>query len=287
MTLAQAGGYIDEALKVGTLKMVGISGGEPMLFPELVDQVISYVAQYELGCELVSNGFWGESIGMARAKFNKLRRMGLTKYVTSLDDFHASFISPEKVRNTIAAAVSEGISVTVKTTETLEATINRQWVREFLADLWASPLLQHSVTYPVRSGRGSGLKKSLFKGGQPRESLLGYCEKVMKFPAVTAEGHTYPCCGFEEKARYLGNAQERPLSVILTEMQDNLLLNLIGSIGPLEVLKLAKPKAFQAERLDFTNPCEVCNYLYDGDAACCVASLLRSMAKEAYQVKAT
>lgn len=280
MTLAQVTGYIDEALKVGTLQMVGITGGEPLLFPEMVEQVISYAARYGLGCELVSNGFWANSVGVARERFKTLRSLGLTKYVTSLDDFHAKFISPEKVRNSIAAALSEEISVTVKITETPEATINRQWAQEFLDDVWASPQLQHTVTHPVRSGRGSSLKGALFEQGQPQENLSGYCENVMKFPAVTVEGHTYPCCGFEERARYLGNAQERPLSGILAEMQGNLLLHLIGSIGPLEVLKLAKPEALQAELLDFTNPCEVCNYLYDSEVRCCVASLLKSMTRK-------
>src|SRR5690348_622726 len=57
---------IDESCGIPSIREVGISGGEPFLFVELLRRVVLHAAACGLQASVTTNGFWGRSRGAAR-----------------------------------------------------------------------------------------------------------------------------------------------------------------------------------------------------------------------------
>lgn len=271
----KAKSYILEALKFKSVKMIIFTGGEPMLRFELLNNLMTFSHEKGLVSELVSNSFWANDYKEAYKIFKGMKDIGLKNYVTSMDDFHAEFIPQESVQNAVFAALDNGIKVVVKVTETPHSKITLKSVHEIFGKLLNNSFFHCTVSPLVRSGRYSGSYggNNFFED----EHLQRRCQNVMKFPTVSPDGSIYPCCGFGDSARYLGNANERALSEILNEMSNNLLLNLLSSIGPMKVMKMANPKIFLSQLSEFTNICDICNSLYGPLCESYISEFLKSI----------
>jgi hypothetical protein len=113
MGLEEARQYVVGAKTLGA-ETVCITGGEPMLYPDLVRKVIS-----ECSCLsfpeiwLFTNGFWAHDEPNTYATVEKLRSLGLTKMSTSADFFHQSFVPIKSVKNLIEASLEFSLGVCV------------------------------------------------------------------------------------------------------------------------------------------------------------------------------
>ena len=92
---------------------------------------------------------------------------------------------------------------------------------------------------------------------------MGRCGTVIRFPSINPYGEVYPCCGFGEKHRLLGNTGTTPLNKILADMQNNLFLNMLAYQGPLKMLDSARVYLDKPQRDNFGNICEACNYILE------------------------
>ncbi len=98
---------LSELKSIESIKTVGITGGEPMLFPDLVQQVCDYDFGREVKVTLKTNGFWGRDIDQAR---EALDRMGSRiRYISlSYDQFHHRYVSMDAIKNVIDLAWERG-----------------------------------------------------------------------------------------------------------------------------------------------------------------------------------
>ncbi len=265
MTEEEAKYYIGSARNLVSLKMVSFTGGEPFLYYPLVYKVMSFARGLGLISEVVSNSFWASSYVKAHDKLRALREIGLINYVTSLDDFHIEFIPMDYINNAIKAAYDLGMKVTIKTLEYGSAAIKSKDLIELLNITPNNRLVLQRLT-PVHEGRAKGIDG--FKTDNLNSTNINFsggCDKIIKFPAVDPTGNLFPCCGFGNGARLAGNALSEDFYELLVRMQNNLLFNLLATAGPLEIYRRVKERMPQLHEPIFSNPCEMCNYLYTSE----------------------
>ena len=101
---SQTGDQLTDWVRLG-VSDIGISGGEPFLYPDLVIEMVAELKA--LGVPLVSpftNGFWGDDEPAARALLTRLRAVGFgaspkDQIKISAGEFHAPFVPTSAVLN--------------------------------------------------------------------------------------------------------------------------------------------------------------------------------------------
>lgn len=113
MELEKARHYVTDA-KALDAEIVCITGGEPMLYPKLVEKIISECSRLSFPeIWLFTNGFWARDVSKARAIVEKFKSLGLTKIFFSVDFFHQSCIPIEPVKNAIEASLEFSLDVCI------------------------------------------------------------------------------------------------------------------------------------------------------------------------------
>jgi len=113
MELEEAKRYVADA-KALDAEIVCVTGGEPMLYPDLVEKIISECGRLSFSeIWLFTNGFWARDVSKARATVERLKGLGLTKIFTSIDVFHQSYVPVESVKNAIEASLECSLEVSV------------------------------------------------------------------------------------------------------------------------------------------------------------------------------
>jgi hypothetical protein len=113
MELEKAKGYVSEAKALDT-GLVCITGGEPMLYPHFVKEIVSECNRLSIPeIWLFTNGFWAHNTSRARAIVGNLRAQGLTKVFFSVDVFHQDYIPIKSVENAIKASLKTDLEVCI------------------------------------------------------------------------------------------------------------------------------------------------------------------------------
>src|SRR5262249_38248279 len=88
---------IDSASEIASIPEIGISGGEPFLFPDLLHRVVAYAGARGYSSSITTNGFWGRSTAMPR-HLELLRDEGLRSICISSSIFHREFLPAERLQ---------------------------------------------------------------------------------------------------------------------------------------------------------------------------------------------
>lgn len=70
---------------------IGITGGEPMLYPALIDRIMEFPFDRNVKISIKTNGFWGKNIEDVE-KFIEKYKTKLSYISLSYDEFHMPFI---------------------------------------------------------------------------------------------------------------------------------------------------------------------------------------------------
>jgi hypothetical protein len=113
MELEKAKSYVNEA-KALDAEIVCITGGEPMLYPRIVEETVSECNRLSIPeVWLFTNGFWANNPSRARAATENLKARGLTRMFLSADVFHQGYVSIEFVKNAIRASLKADLEVCI------------------------------------------------------------------------------------------------------------------------------------------------------------------------------
>jgi hypothetical protein len=113
MESEKAKSYVSEAKALGT-EIVCITGGEPMLYPHLVEEIVSESNRLSISeTWLFTNGFWANNSSRTRTITENLKKQGLTKVFLSVDDFHQRYVPIEFIKNTIDASLKSDLEVCI------------------------------------------------------------------------------------------------------------------------------------------------------------------------------
>ena len=259
MSRYDAQDYIDKAARLPSIEWISLTGGEPMLYPSLVEGLVAYASGRGLRTELVTNCNWATTQEKAVGTLRRLRDTGLDILNLSADDFHQHTIPFERVRYAYDAAKGLGVKMVMM------AALRRGGTR--LADV--ARLLGDAIPAPgaedqgnhaaigIESGftpvgRGASIPSAeWFLDGTP---LTGGCGAVLRDLGVKPSGEVLPCCsasatlpGFS-----LGNLGDMDLNEVLSEAWERGIFRVLSEKGPMG-LHEAPPSGV------YVNKCHLCH----------------------------
>jgi hypothetical protein len=113
MELGKAKSYVSETEALDT-EIVCITGGEPMLYPHFVREIVSECDRLSIPeVWLFTNGFWANNPSRANTITGDLKGRGLTKVFLSVDAFHQRYVPIELVKNAIRASLKVDLQVCI------------------------------------------------------------------------------------------------------------------------------------------------------------------------------
>ena len=259
MTLIEAKNYIEKIREIPTISWLSITGGEPFLYPELVENLIKYSNDSGLKTEIVTNCFWAETREKAFKLLNRLKYAGLNVLNISVDDFHQIWVPFEYVKNTYFTCKDLGIEMVIMTTLMKNSHLNLKVISNLIGDNipianetdagihWAKGI--ESPFTPVGRGSKISSKKQLYA----KETIDGPCNEVLRDLGITTNGDVLPCCSalsMLDKLK-LGNLKNQKLSEILKNAYQRPIFKTLYSNGPKYFVKSISPKKY-------TNKCHLC-----------------------------
>jgi radical SAM protein with 4Fe4S-binding SPASM domain len=224
LNLVQGTNAIDESYELGA-EWVSITGGEPFLKKDLLENLLKYSNKKGLKTEVVSNGFWAKSLEEAITILKQLKNIGLDVLNLSLDDFHQEFILISHVKNAFKAALSLGIKVVIMTTTTKNNAITIETIPEYLQDnhiqLIGAPRIPNPHAFLIESqitpaGRGENITELEYS-----QVPLLRCKEILTDIGIGPDGKVFPCCGPLASKIVLGDIKESNLRRILEKAWKN------------------------------------------------------------------
>lgn len=264
ITIEYAQDYIDMITGVPTIEWLSVTGGEPMLYPNLVEGVVAYASGRGLRTELVTNCWWAKSPAKAIGTLRRLSDAGLDVLNISADDFHQASIPFERVKVCFDAAKGLGLKIIVMTTvgrtsRIRLADVSRLLGEEIPAPRDVDPAVHFAIGVespftPV--GKAALLPREEWVVGA--EPLSGGCNLVLRDLGLRPDGEVLPCCsaaatlpGFG-----IGNLNDARLEELLATAWKVDVFRTLRERGPMGLLE--RPPA------DYVNKCHLCYEVLSG-----------------------
>lgn len=248
---------IDDAASVPSINEVGISGGEPFLFPDLLQSVVAYAGTKGYTSSVTTNGFWGRSPAM-RDRLVSLNEVGLRALCISSSIFHQEFLAPDRLRAAVRSALGAGLAVTVNVVET--ADFGRPQIDEVLSEFAGSYAIVAMPLLPAGRGATDAHAEEF---GDRIALPVGSCRRHFSKLAIDRAGDAYPCCspgGFTPPLR-LGNVQKDGLSAIVAASGESRLLAILEEVGPAFFLPFLRAANDTALPEQFSDQCHLCHVM--------------------------
>jgi pyruvate-formate lyase-activating enzyme len=247
---------IDQARDIPSIAEIGLSGGEPFLFPLLLRQIIRYSSNRGLPVSVTTNGFWARS-ARAVPMLRDLAACGLNSIHISTSVFHQEFLSVPTVIAAARLALDAGIHVAINLVST--GARSSDTVR---AAFGALANRVRFVEMPfVPAGRGASCLEDE-EADRPTDGPFGNCREDFRKLTVTRSGDIYPCCspgGFTLPLQ-MGNIEQIPLRTILDQAAQSKLLAILESVGPAYFLPFLRQAGMEAELPErFNDKCHLCH----------------------------
>lgn len=249
--------WLDEAAAIGRVKEVCMTGGEPFLVYNTLQEAIDYATSLGLKTAVVTNGYWASS--MARAVRVLEGLSSLSNLTLSFDQFHRQFLPIGTIKIAILAAREVGIDTDVRVCYLTDEQGEVAEAKRLLGDA----LDLEGVRLHTQSILPLGRAASELAGQQFHS--FTYDEPCVNAndPFVVPDGWVHACCGPPSNLErsnplWLGNASERSLTSVLEAAQYNVPVQIIRSKGPYCLWSLVRGEDSDLQRYDTTNKCALC-----------------------------
>jgi hypothetical protein len=263
MSLDEAKRYLRQ-VRDHPVEMVTISGGEPCLYFDLVEEIVREAHGNGVpGVWLFTNAFWARTRKGAFEKLSRLKSVGLTRLCLSVDAFHSPFVPVERVRLTIATARELNLEIVVDSRflgppETDNET-NRETRKllDEIGDLTGVELWQGQPRYIGRAADTLATHLRMRTSSQEWECPGPWAGGTWDVPAgvdVDSWGEVTLCPGVS-----LGNAKTTPLRRILADYSPRahpIIRELVAG-GPHALARMAERVGYHV-RPGYASPCHQC-----------------------------
>jgi MoaA/NifB/PqqE/SkfB family radical SAM enzyme len=267
LALEDVRGYLDALLPDHPINNVYFFGGEPLLYFDLLKEMIEEVRKAEVpGRGILTNCFWGKDGTTARRYMKELKEAGLNRVVFSCDMFHQEFVPINAVKGAIRAAKEAGIGWTKLNMKSQgdkeqDNEVNRK-AMEFMEELTGEFDFDEVDLRPYNM---VGRSVEELEGTLPLQELptdrCGESEGTFKMDmrnptgiVIDPEGWVQVCSGVS-----IGNAKQVPIKDILEgfDYKKHLILSRAIDDGARGLLDLAKVKGYKPEK-GYATLCHVC-----------------------------
>jgi hypothetical protein len=166
--------YIRQAAEIKTVEHIAFTGGEAIIYFDVLRECMEYAKSLGLYSTLVSNGFWAKNYDEGYKKIAALKESGLRSISLSIDKFHQEFVPVESVRNALEITRKLGVLSEVTLMDLKDGMSVYNSIENFRDLLYGCNM----VTYPCFP---AGMARETI----PEESYIYECES------------RYACCPFD------------------------------------------------------------------------------------------
>jgi hypothetical protein len=291
----QARRLLIAAARLSPRPSLSFSGGEPFLHLELMRELIALGRRNEMPSEVVTSAAWVADRSRAGAILDDLAERGLGTLVVSYDSFHEAYVAPWKAKAAIELAVERGLRVVINSAPDPNdcETVVEYLQRVLTLDMATIRSCVVNTQRVVPVGRAI---ERVDRYWYPSEPPRGGCRFAGRTVTISPQGLLYPCCGAvigvpSERADLftfgqLGELDEDQLVELLESVRDDLFFQLLGQMGPYELLQALKrrdPSIITRET--FTGECDACLEFTKNDAVRRATADLLARARSEVAVK--
>lgn len=230
-----------------------ITGGEPFLFLPEIEDILFFAKSMGLKSHIGTNGFWGVTYDKSYNILKRLYSSGLRVLLLSTDKYHQEFVSIDKIFNIVKAAEDIGIRVKITVNMTGKETENLALIEKFkdfdcLISFKEPKLVGRALQNVNKEDLSSvpAKDKNDYSNINPKD-IHSLCNQI-EVPVITPDKRVWLCCGipsnkyyytnFNLKPLVLGNIGEKSLAEILKENENNRILKILMSKGPMALVRL-------------------------------------------------
>lgn len=245
------------------INAIGITGGEPLLYPELIDQIMNFDFDRDIMISIKTNGFWGKDKTKAKNIIKKYKNK-LSKISLSYDEFHMEFIDIECLKNIIMVSKDYNIP-----TDIVGCFLKDGLTPGDILNLFGESAYYTKFCYQPVISTGSG---KLFTEDRYIK-LLDTDKDILKCTAsiepdllINPRLEVYPCCSqvIENTILQVGNLNESSLAECISDIKYNYIFYTIFTEGFHPFIKILKGKCIDYPK-KIANPCEFCEFLFKDD----------------------
>ena len=250
---------IDEIVAMD-FETLGVTGGEPFLYPELMFEILEYAKKAGIKNRYVAtNGFWGGWDDKKLDETAKRLKECVNHVSISFDSFHAEYVSEASIWRAADILKKHRIEYKIYVADVY----GKRGAGPFISSLGEKGMYNIFNIIPLGPyGKAASLPSDLFV------KMFHWNETVcnpMGILSVGPDGTVYPCCSpaVADTGQSLGNIHNASLAELLSGKENMRLIN-----------TMSKPAAFQKmltyvkEELGAELPeeviegCELCNLIF-------------------------
>jgi sulfatase maturation enzyme AslB (radical SAM superfamily) len=240
-----------------------VTGGEPMLYPKLVEHILNYDFGRPMRFTIKTNGFWGKDTAKAR-KFLEKYKEKWKNISLSYDEFHKEYIDVGNIKNIIRIASDLEIN-----TEVVGGFL-KTGIRpgDILNELGECAYLTNYAYQPViKTGRANQFSDSMLVQMVDLTKHEARCIGALETNIlINPKLEVYPCCSqvIENTILCMGNLHQSTLNKMIDCIKHNQVLFTVFTQGFTPFLTLLEKKKIKYP-LQVTSPCEICEFLFQND----------------------
>ncbi|MBI3653571.1 MAG: radical SAM protein [Acidobacteria bacterium] len=259
---------LKEAGSLG-LPHVEITGGEPFLFLDELEEIIALAKSYGMRTGITTNSSWATKHERAVKILMRLKAAGLVRLRFSIDQYHLNYIPLERVETAVKAAAEVGIYPLI------EAAVGRKDYRAYEAVHRLKALaVELKMCELLPFGRAAEFAPETFFSGSFYQVAHTPCPTA-GVPVVENDGRVLLCCTYPvaqdpndmESPFVLGSTKEESLADILARHLYNPLLRVLRYEGPGGLLRVLEEgygkKQYKPRELYPGSICTLCADMMD------------------------
>lgn len=256
------------------IKEIAITGGEPLLYENLVCDIIKKISDSGKIVTCITNGFWGKNKLVAKEKLKKLSDLGLKFLTISCDEFHNEYIDIECINNILEASLELPIRVSINMTVTKSKNGN-ELLFKLKDNLLGIPVTRFSAE-PVGNARDISKEELYYKLSYNNKMK---CSEPTSGLVIHHDGYVYPCCSplvFETILK-IGSIRNYTLEELDKKFNSNILIYIIKKEGLSWFVEKCKDKGINKFNDKYISSCHLCYEIFKNDY---IANLLIDDIKE-------
>lgn len=242
------------------VKHVGITGGEPLLYENLLDIIFNFDFEREVTISLKSNGFWGRDIGKTEEIIKKYQYK-LSNISLSYDEFHMQFIDVQSIKNIIHIAhkyrvPTDVVACSLKSTLTPGDILNKLGESAYLTKFCYQPV--------ICTGSGKLFEENDYiKLLDTQKDEIRCMAIVQPDILINPRLEVYPCCSqvIENTILKIGDLKENKLNDVIMGIKHNYVFHTIFTEGFTPFIEVLKQHKIDYPK-KLASPCEFCEFLF-------------------------
>lgn len=246
-----------------SINLIGVTGGEPMLYPDLVDHIINFDYGRDVGVTIKTNGFWGGNIDKAK-EFIERNKKKIKMISFSYDEFHKEFIDIRNILNIVDIADDLEVSTEIVGCFLKSGLKPGDIINELGEYAYKTTYAYQPV---INTGSADTFSDTdfikLMNLNKHEARCIGLLDRTL---LINAKLEVFPCCSqvIENTLLLMGDLHEERLKDVIESIDHNKILHKVFTEGFTPFLRLLEEKKIDYPK-QLTSPCELCGFLFKND----------------------